>query len=99
MSHSSRHYPYVERGGVGGTVDSESVLRSAGTLLLRVRASPMAPWPDGGPETLRSLDCGQAMYIQPNSDERKLFVTFHFTSLILFFFVFFHNMTLSKATP
>ncbi|GFO02084.1 hypothetical protein PoB_002858900 [Plakobranchus ocellatus] len=36
--------------GVGGTVASESALRSAGTLLSRVRAPPPAPWPDGGPE-------------------------------------------------
>ncbi|GFO18098.1 hypothetical protein PoB_004460300 [Plakobranchus ocellatus] len=32
--------------GVGGTVDSESALRSAGTLLSRVRAPPPAPWPN-----------------------------------------------------
>ncbi|GFO16771.1 hypothetical protein PoB_004327600 [Plakobranchus ocellatus] len=42
------------RGGVGGTVASESALRSAGTFLSRVRAPPPAPWPDGGPESLRS---------------------------------------------
>ncbi|GFN89730.1 contactin [Plakobranchus ocellatus] len=35
--------------GVGGTVDSESAPKSAGTLLLRVRAPSPAPWPDGGP--------------------------------------------------
>ncbi|GFN84792.1 tumor protein p53-inducible protein 13 [Plakobranchus ocellatus] len=40
--------------GVGGTVARESALRSAGTLLSRVRAPPPAPWPDGGPESLRS---------------------------------------------
>ncbi|GFN78836.1 hypothetical protein PoB_000534200 [Plakobranchus ocellatus] len=45
---------------VGGTVDSESALRSAGTLLSRVRAMPPAPWPDGGPESLRSPCCGLA---------------------------------------
>ncbi|GFN97836.1 hypothetical protein PoB_002434200 [Plakobranchus ocellatus] len=39
---------------IGGTVASESALRSAGTLLSWVRASPPAPWPDGGPESLRS---------------------------------------------
>ncbi|GFO43647.1 hypothetical protein PoB_007015200 [Plakobranchus ocellatus] len=43
--------PFLER-GVGGTVASESALRSAGTLLSRVRAPPPAPWPDGGPESL-----------------------------------------------
>ncbi|GFO08010.1 hypothetical protein PoB_003451500 [Plakobranchus ocellatus] len=49
--------------GVGGTVASESALRSAGTLLSRVRAPPSAPWPDGGPESLRS-PCCWAGYIQ-----------------------------------
>ncbi|GFO26673.1 hypothetical protein PoB_005317800 [Plakobranchus ocellatus] len=48
--------------GVGGTVASEPALRSAGTLLSRVRAPPPAPWPDGGPESLRSPCCGQATY-------------------------------------
>ncbi|GFO18614.1 hypothetical protein PoB_004511900 [Plakobranchus ocellatus] len=46
---------------VGGTVASESALRSTGTLLSRVRAQPPAPWPDGGPESLKS-PCGQAIY-------------------------------------
>ncbi|GFO20263.1 hypothetical protein PoB_004676800 [Plakobranchus ocellatus] len=32
--------------GVGGTVASESALRSAGTLLSRFRVPPPAPWPD-----------------------------------------------------
>ncbi|GFO49839.1 hypothetical protein PoB_007634400 [Plakobranchus ocellatus] len=49
-------------GGVGGTVASESALRSAGTILSRVRAPPPAPWPDGGPESLRSPCCGLAIY-------------------------------------
>ncbi|GFO26295.1 arylsulfatase b-like [Plakobranchus ocellatus] len=40
--------------GVGGTVDSESAIRSGVTLLSRVRAPPPAPWPDEGPESLRS---------------------------------------------
>ncbi|GFO48922.1 hypothetical protein PoB_007542700 [Plakobranchus ocellatus] len=40
--------------GVGGTVANESSLRSAGTLLSRLRAPLPAPWPDGGPESLRS---------------------------------------------
>ncbi|GFN97223.1 hypothetical protein PoB_002372900 [Plakobranchus ocellatus] len=44
----------MNKGGVGGTVADESALRSAGTLLSRVRAPPPAPWPDGGPESLRS---------------------------------------------
>ncbi|GFN80391.1 hypothetical protein PoB_000689700 [Plakobranchus ocellatus] len=42
-------------GSVGGTVACESALRSAGTLLPRVRAPPSAPRPDGGPKSLRSL--------------------------------------------
>ncbi|GFO29831.1 hypothetical protein PoB_005633600 [Plakobranchus ocellatus] len=49
-------------GSVGGTVDSESALRSAGTPLSRVRAPSPAPWPDGGrPESLRSPYCGLAI--------------------------------------
>ncbi|GFN98401.1 hypothetical protein PoB_002490700 [Plakobranchus ocellatus] len=43
--------------GVDSTVASESALRSAGTLLSRVRAPPPAPWPDGEPESLRSPCC------------------------------------------
>ncbi|GFO39728.1 hypothetical protein PoB_006623300 [Plakobranchus ocellatus] len=58
---------YLTGWSVGGTVDSESALRSAGTLLLRVRAPPLAPWPDGRPETLRSAYCGQAMYIHASN--------------------------------
>ncbi|GFN86085.1 retrovirus-related pol polyprotein from type-1 retrotransposable element r2 [Plakobranchus ocellatus] len=49
-------------GGVGSTVACESALRSAGTLLSRVRAPLPAPWPDGGPESLRSSCCGLAIY-------------------------------------
>ncbi|GFN96178.1 hypothetical protein PoB_002268400 [Plakobranchus ocellatus] len=45
----------------GGTGDSEPALRSAGTLLLRVRTPPLAPWPGGGPESLGSPCCGQAI--------------------------------------
>ncbi|GFO10986.1 hypothetical protein PoB_003749100 [Plakobranchus ocellatus] len=48
--------------GVGSTVASESALRSARILLSRVRAPPLAPWPDGGPESLRSRCCGLAIY-------------------------------------
>ncbi|GFN98829.1 hypothetical protein PoB_002533500 [Plakobranchus ocellatus] len=40
----------------------ESALRSAGTLVSRVRAPLPAPWPDGGPECLRSPCCGLAIY-------------------------------------
>ncbi|GFO43615.1 hypothetical protein PoB_007012000 [Plakobranchus ocellatus] len=54
--------------GVCGTVASESALRSAGTLLSRVRAPPPAPWPDGGPESLRSPCCGLALYKKPNQE-------------------------------
>ncbi|GFO40311.1 hypothetical protein PoB_006681600 [Plakobranchus ocellatus] len=50
-------------GGVGGTVNSESALRSAGTLLLQVRAPLPAPRPDEGPESLRP-PCGLAIYYQ-----------------------------------
>ncbi|GFO36360.1 hypothetical protein PoB_006286500 [Plakobranchus ocellatus] len=42
----------------GGIVDSEPALTSAGIFLSRVRAPPEAPWPVGGPESLRSPSCG-----------------------------------------
>ncbi|GFN80485.1 hypothetical protein PoB_000699100 [Plakobranchus ocellatus] len=48
--------------GFGSTVACESALRSAGTLLSRVRAPLPAAWPDGGPESLRSPYCGLAIY-------------------------------------
>ncbi|GFN98214.1 histone-lysine N-methyltransferase SETMAR [Plakobranchus ocellatus] len=48
--------------GVGSTVACESALRSAATLLSRVRAPLLAPWPDGGPESVRSSCCGLAIY-------------------------------------
>ncbi|GFN93373.1 hypothetical protein PoB_001987900 [Plakobranchus ocellatus] len=49
-------------GGVGGTVDSKSTFRSAGTLLSRIRAPPSVPWPDGGPESLRLPCSALAIY-------------------------------------
>ncbi|GFO25781.1 hypothetical protein PoB_005228600 [Plakobranchus ocellatus] len=52
-------------GGVRSTVASKSALRSAGTLLSRVRAPPSAPWPDGGSESRRSFCCGLAIYSRP----------------------------------
>ncbi|GFN96563.1 disintegrin and metalloproteinase domain-containing protein 10 [Plakobranchus ocellatus] len=51
--------------GVGGTVDSESALKCAGALPARVRVPPPIPWPDGGPESLRSPCCGLAEYKKP----------------------------------
>ncbi|GFO47998.1 hypothetical protein PoB_007450300 [Plakobranchus ocellatus] len=62
--------------GVGSTVACESALRSAGTLLSRVRAPLPAPWPDGGPESLRSPCCGLAIY-------KKLKLTFQLEDLSL----------------
>ncbi|GFO03581.1 hypothetical protein PoB_003008600 [Plakobranchus ocellatus] len=50
-----------KRGSFGGTVAIKSALRSAGTLLSRIRALPPAPWPDDGPESLRSSCCGLAI--------------------------------------
>ncbi|GFO48497.1 hypothetical protein PoB_007500200 [Plakobranchus ocellatus] len=44
------------------TVASESALRSAWTLLSRFRALPPAPWPEGGPKSLRSPCCRLAIY-------------------------------------
>ncbi|GFO11478.1 hypothetical protein PoB_003798300 [Plakobranchus ocellatus] len=61
-AHQVRCDFHLVRGGVGGTVASESALRSAGTFRLRVRAPLPAPWPDGGPESLGSPCCGLALY-------------------------------------
>ncbi|GFO14351.1 hypothetical protein PoB_004085600 [Plakobranchus ocellatus] len=55
-------FNYLLSGSVGSTVAIESALRPAGTFLPRVRAPPPAPWPDGGPESLRSPGCGLAIY-------------------------------------
>ncbi|GFN92837.1 hypothetical protein PoB_001934300 [Plakobranchus ocellatus] len=55
--------------GVGGTVTSESTLRSAGNPLSQVQVLRLTRWPDGGPESLRSRCCGLvAMY--KNLDSR-----------------------------
>ncbi|GFN91765.1 hypothetical protein PoB_001827100 [Plakobranchus ocellatus] len=58
--------------GVGSTVASESALRSARTLLSRVRAPPPAPWPDGRPGSLRSPCCGLAIYKKTQTDVSAL---------------------------
>ncbi|GFO05205.1 hypothetical protein PoB_003171000 [Plakobranchus ocellatus] len=60
ISHPPADLPLSGR-GVDGTVASESALRSAGNILSGVRAPPLAPWPDRGPESLRSPCCGPAL--------------------------------------
>ncbi|GFO16951.1 hypothetical protein PoB_004345600 [Plakobranchus ocellatus] len=52
-------------GGVSGTVAFESALRSADTLLSRVRAPPSTLRTDGGPKSLRSPCCGLALHKKP----------------------------------
>ncbi|GFO30388.1 hypothetical protein PoB_005689300 [Plakobranchus ocellatus] len=47
---------------VGGTVASESALRSSRTLLSQARASQQAPWPYGGFESPRSPCWDLAIY-------------------------------------
>ncbi|GFN86248.1 hypothetical protein PoB_001275400 [Plakobranchus ocellatus] len=47
---------------IGGRAASESTLRSARTLLSRVRAPPSVPRPDRVPESLKSLCSGLAIY-------------------------------------
>ncbi|GFN88978.1 hypothetical protein PoB_001548400 [Plakobranchus ocellatus] len=61
---------------VRGSVESESALRSAGTLLSRVRALPPAPWPDGGPENLRS-PCTLVIHKNPEGTlQKSISITF-----------------------
>ncbi|GFO14907.1 hypothetical protein PoB_004141200 [Plakobranchus ocellatus] len=59
------HNSRLAAGGVGGSVAGEYALRSAGTLLSRVRAPLPAPWSEGVPESLRSPSCGLAIYKNP----------------------------------
>ncbi|GFN82536.1 hypothetical protein PoB_000904200 [Plakobranchus ocellatus] len=49
-------FSFLTGKGVGGSVANESALGSA------VRGPPPAPWPDGGPESLRSPRCGLAIH-------------------------------------
>ncbi|GFN95536.1 hypothetical protein PoB_002204200, partial [Plakobranchus ocellatus] len=58
-------------GGVNGKVACESALRSAGTILSRVRASPPAPRPDGGPQSLRSVCCRLAIHKNQTKTKRS----------------------------
>ncbi|GFO28174.1 hypothetical protein PoB_005467900 [Plakobranchus ocellatus] len=62
------------RVGVGGSLACESALRSAGTLLSRVRAPPSAPRPGGGPKSLRSPCCGLATYKNPTQLSVRLLI-------------------------
>ncbi|GFO31542.1 hypothetical protein PoB_005804700 [Plakobranchus ocellatus] len=57
-------------GGFDGKVACESALRSAGTLMSRVRAPTSAPRPGGGPQGLRSTCCGLAIYKNPKNPLR-----------------------------
>ncbi|GFO20752.1 hypothetical protein PoB_004725700 [Plakobranchus ocellatus] len=43
-------------------MDREFALRSAEIPLSRVRATSLAPWPDGGPKNLRSPCCRLDLY-------------------------------------
>ncbi|GFO35728.1 hypothetical protein PoB_006223300 [Plakobranchus ocellatus] len=56
--------------GVGSTVDSESTLRSAGTLVLQAQAPPPASCPDGGSESLRSPSYGLAIHTQTHAHKQ-----------------------------
>ncbi|GFN87584.1 hypothetical protein PoB_001409000 [Plakobranchus ocellatus] len=51
--------------GLGGTVDSESALKFAGTLS-RVRALALSSLPEGQPESLRSSCCGLPIHKKAN---------------------------------
>ncbi|GFO15663.1 hypothetical protein PoB_004216800 [Plakobranchus ocellatus] len=52
--------------GVGGTMDSMPALRSAETLLSRIRAPPRVSRPDIGPVSLKSPCCELAKRKKPN---------------------------------
>ncbi|GFO43522.1 hypothetical protein PoB_007002700 [Plakobranchus ocellatus] len=58
-------------------MDSKTALRSAGTLLSRVRAPASTPWPDGRHENLRSRCLESAVHMKTNeaqipSDKKPL---------------------------
>ncbi|GFN90372.1 hypothetical protein PoB_001687800 [Plakobranchus ocellatus] len=48
--------------GVGGTEDKQTRPEICRDTSVGIRAVPLAPWPDGGPESLRSLRCGLATH-------------------------------------
>ncbi|GFO16059.1 hypothetical protein PoB_004256400 [Plakobranchus ocellatus] len=52
------------------------IARPAETLLSRVRVPPPAPWPDGGPESLRSTHRRLALYEIPPPNCRRVRGTF-----------------------
>ncbi|GFO15405.1 hypothetical protein PoB_004191000 [Plakobranchus ocellatus] len=62
VSHLNIQVSLQTLGGVESSVVSESALRSAATLLSRVRAPPPASGPGGGSKSLRSPCCGLAIY-------------------------------------
>ncbi|GFO08011.1 hypothetical protein PoB_003451600 [Plakobranchus ocellatus] len=63
---NSKEVRFKALGGRGtGWLATESTLRSAGTLLSRVRVPPSAPWPDGELGSLRLPCCGLAIQ-KPN---------------------------------
>ncbi|GFO31725.1 hypothetical protein PoB_005823000 [Plakobranchus ocellatus] len=58
-------------GGAGGIVGSESALIPVGKLMLKVRAPPLEPSHDGGPESLISTCCGLALYTNQTKAEQR----------------------------
>ncbi|GFO35448.1 ninein-like protein [Plakobranchus ocellatus] len=68
---NDRSSPSVDKrrrysGILGVTVDSESSMSSAGTILSRVQAQSIALWPDVRLKSLRSPCCGLATYKNQN---------------------------------
>ncbi|GFO10895.1 hypothetical protein PoB_003740000 [Plakobranchus ocellatus] len=59
------------RGSVGGTVTSESVLKSEGTILSWVRTLPPSLHPAGGPDSLGSPYCGLAIYEKQTKKQQQ----------------------------
>ncbi|GFN76957.1 hypothetical protein PoB_000346300 [Plakobranchus ocellatus] len=61
---------HLDYRGDGGTMASESALRSAWALLSRIRTPPGATWPEEGLKSLRSPCYGLAL----NKNQTKPFV-------------------------
>ncbi|GFN96650.1 hypothetical protein PoB_002315600 [Plakobranchus ocellatus] len=67
IRHHHYHQHYINNRVLVAQKYCQYSLKSAGSLLSRVRAPPPAPWPDGRPESLRSPCCEDWLYTNTKS--------------------------------